>query len=61
VRWEQLLRTAVSRLPELRFRPAAKTVAAAPQEETIQLIEPPATAEPAGELQPQMSPPPRQN
>jgi putative proteasome-type protease len=56
VRWEQLLRTAVTRLPELRFRPAGKTTATAPQEETIQLVEPPAN-EPAGELQPQQSPP----
>jgi putative proteasome-type protease len=57
VRWEQLLRTAVTRLPELRFRPHAKTAAAAaPQEETIQLVEPPVN-EPAGELQPQQSPP----
>src|SRR5688572_20042633 len=50
VRWEQLLRTAVLRLPDLRFRPATKSAA---QEETIQLVEPPPSSEPSGELQPQ--------
>ena len=39
-RWEQLLRQSVLRLPELRFRP--KGGKAAPQEETIELVEPPA-------------------
>jgi putative proteasome-type protease len=50
-RWEQALRQAVARLPELRFR------AAAGERQTIQLVEtptPPAN-EPAPELQPQMS------
>src|SRR5204862_7859772 len=42
IRWEQLLRQAVLRLPDLRFRAGAGK--AAPQEETIQLVEPPPTA-----------------
>jgi putative proteasome-type protease len=62
VRWEQLLRQSVLKLPELRFRPHAGK--AASQEETIQLIEPPSgDPTPAGDLQPQMSPqnPPQRN
>jgi len=56
VRWEQSLRQAVLRLPDLRFRSGeSKTTA---QEETIQLVEPtPNDNAPAGDLQPQMSPP----
>lgn len=42
-RWEQALRQAILRLPEVRFRPGgAKTAAAAQGEESIQLVEPPA-------------------
>src|SRR5438874_1610406 len=55
VRWEQLLRQSVLRLPELRFRPQAGKAAA--QEETIELVEPP-TGEATPELQQQLSPPP---
>ena len=54
-RWENLLRQSVLRLPELRFRPQAGK--AAPQEETIELVEPP-VGDPAGELQQQLSPAP---
>ena len=53
-RWEGALRQAILKLPELRFRPAEGK--AAPQEETIQLVEPPAT-ESTPDLQPQLSPP----
>src|SRR6478735_11155366 len=53
-RWEQALRQSVLKLPELRFRP--KDGKAAPQEETIQLVEPPA-GDPTPELQAQQSPP----
>ena len=54
-RWQQALRGAVARLPNLRFRPVHATGAAA-AEETIEVVEgtPPAT-EPAPELQPQQS------
>ena len=53
MRWEQALRQSVMKLPELRFRP--KDGKAAPQEETIQLVEPPASETP--ELQPQQQSP----
>jgi len=58
-RWEQALRQSIQRLPELRFRSTPGKPA--PQEETIQVVEAPAsdTTAPAPELQPQMSPPPR--
>lgn len=64
VRWEQLLRQSVLRLPELRFRPRdGKTTAT--QEQTIELFEPPVSDNvSAGDLQPQQSPqqpPPRAN
>jgi putative proteasome-type protease len=51
-RWEQALRQAVLKLPELRFRkrPAAGP---APAEETIQLVEAPPQPEPLAELQAQ--------
>jgi putative proteasome-type protease len=61
-RWEQALRQGISRLPELRFRPRGKAAAAAaPQEETIELVEPTssgAASESAAEPQPQLTPPP---
>jgi len=47
VRWEQALRGAIQRLPNIRFR-----VKAPGKEQTIQLVEPGA-AEPTPELQPQ--------
>jgi predicted proteasome-type protease len=52
VRWEQALRQAVGRLPQIRFR-AQRT-----GEETIQLVEPPVPADPAAELPSQVSQPP---
>jgi putative proteasome-type protease len=57
-RWEAALRQGILKLPELRFRPRGK--AAAAQEETIELVEPPpgGTSESVGEPQPQMSPAP---
>jgi putative proteasome-type protease len=55
-RWEQALRQSIQRLPELRFRDVAGK--AAPQEETIQVVETPAgESAPSSELQPQQSPP----
>jgi putative proteasome-type protease len=51
VRWEQALRQAVQRLPNIRFRLSAPDRPAA-QQQTIQLVEP-GTVEPIGELQPQ--------
>ena len=66
-RWEQALRQAILRLPELRFRPRGAKTATAPAgtpEESIELVEPPAGAtanEPSPvDLQPQMSPAPTQ-
>ena len=46
MRWEQALRQAVQRLPQLRFRvrPASAPVQV-PPEETIQLVEPPTPSE----------------
>ena len=58
-RWEAALRQGISRLPELRFRPRGKAAAAAPQEETIELVEPSSggvTSENIVEPQPQMTP-----
>ena len=58
-RWEQALRQGIAKLPELRFRPRGKAAAAAaPQEETIELVEPPpgSVTETAGEPQPQLTP-----
>jgi putative proteasome-type protease len=53
-RWQQALRQAVARLPNLRFRPVHVPGAAA--RETIEVVEgSPPTTEPAGELQPQQS------
>lgn len=53
-RWEQALRQAVARLPQIKIRVRKEGGApASPQEETIQLVEPPAPD--AAELQPQAS------
>ena len=42
VRWEQALRQAVARLPQIHFRASRETgQPQSPQEETIQLVEPP--------------------
>ena len=42
VRWEQALRQAVARLPQIRFRASRDAGRPqSPQEETIQLVEPP--------------------
>jgi putative proteasome-type protease len=58
VRWEQALRQAILRLPDVRFRAGAAAAAAgpaAPGEQTIELVEG-ANSENAGhELQPQMA------
>jgi putative proteasome-type protease len=60
-RWEQALRQGISKLPELRFRPRGKA-AVAPQEETIEVVEPPAQGTPGdantavSEPQAQLSP-----
>ena len=59
-RWQQALRQAVARLPNLRFRPvhAGETAAGAATaaEETIEVVEgSPAPTEPVPELQPQQS------
>jgi putative proteasome-type protease len=58
VRWEQALRQAIMKLPELRFRPRGEKPTT--QEETIEVVEPPlgATSDASSELQAQMSPPP---
>jgi putative proteasome-type protease len=58
-RWQQALRGAVARLPNLRFRPVHTTGAAA-AEETIEVVEgtpaaPDPAPEPAPDLQPQQS------
>ena len=48
-----------AKLPELRFRPRGKAATAAPQEETIELVEPPPSSsanEPVGEPQVQLTP-----
>jgi putative proteasome-type protease len=52
IRWEQALRQAVARLPRVQFR-TGKAGGPAPHEETIELVEPPNTAEIGAELQPQ--------
>jgi putative proteasome-type protease len=54
VRWEQALRQAVSRLPQIRFRARrGSDQPQSPQEETIQLVEPANPPEVGAELQPQ--------
>ena len=54
-RWQQALRGAVARLPNLRFRPVhTKGQGQAPAEETIEVVEGgPQAPDPAPELQPQ--------
>ena len=55
-RWQQALRGAVARLPNLRFRPVHRTGQQPPPEETIEVVEgSPQPAEPSAELQPQQS------
>ena len=55
-RWQQALRGAVARLPNLRFRPVHRTGQQPTPEETIEVVEgTPQPAEPAAELQPQQS------
>ena len=54
-RWEQVLRQAVQRLPEIRFRAQPQM----PQEKTIELVENASLAADAPELQPQQSVPRR--
>jgi putative proteasome-type protease len=59
MRWEQALRQAVARLPQIRFRASRRSLEPSqlPPEETIELVEP-SPAESAGaELQPQARPP----
>src|SRR5687768_260441 len=59
-RWQQALRGAVARLPNLRFRPVHTTGQQAPPEETIEVVEgSPQSPEPSAELQPQQSTRPR--
>ncbi|HZN68036.1 MAG TPA: hypothetical protein VFB66_22310 [Tepidisphaeraceae bacterium] len=56
-RWQQALRQAVARLPNLRFRPVhVRGAAAGGAKETIEVVEGSAPVqEPVGELQPQQS------
>ena len=55
-RWEQALRQAVARLPQIRFRASRDGgPPQSPQEETIQLVEPAAAPDQAAELRPQAS------
>jgi putative proteasome-type protease len=59
MRWEQALRQAVQRLPQIRFR--ARRVSGpplSPAEETIELVEPTGPSEAGVELQPQAGPRP---
>jgi putative proteasome-type protease len=56
VRWEQALRQAVARLPEIRFRASRDGgPPQSPQEETIQLVEPTTPPDQAPDLRPQAS------
>ena len=56
IRWEQALRQAVGRLPQIRFRAGRGAgQPQSPQEETIQLVEPTAPPDQAGEARPQIS------
>jgi putative proteasome-type protease len=54
-RWEQALRQAVQRLPQIRFRARASGTPPSAQEETIVLVEPQAPPESGGEREPQAS------
>lgn len=56
LRWEQALRQAVNRLPDIRFRARPGPDKPSPTEETIQLVEKP--ADPIADLQPQADQPP---
>ncbi|SRR5688572_288683 len=51
-RWDQALRQAIARLPAIRFAPSP-SAATAPQQESIQVVEPPPQQGDAPELQPQ--------
>jgi putative proteasome-type protease len=54
VRWEQALRQAVARLPQIHFRARKGGIPPqSPQEETIQLVEPPNAPDAGAELPPQ--------
>jgi len=56
VRWEQALRQAVQRLPQIRFRiRRAGGLSQSPPEETIEFVEPPSAAEIGAEAQPQLA------
>ena len=56
VRWEQALRQAVGRLPQIRFRVSRDAgQPQSPQEETIQLVEPSNSPELSGEARGQVS------
>jgi putative proteasome-type protease len=59
VRWEQALRQAVARLPQISFRARrGGGQSQSPQEETIQLVEPPNPSEVGADLQAQVTQPP---
>jgi len=51
-RWQQALRVAVAKLPNIRFAVSSKTTEKAPAQDSIQLVETPA-AEATAESQPQ--------
>ncbi len=56
MRWEQALRQAVGRLPQIRFRVhRSGEPLQSPQEETIQLVEPPASPEVGAEREAQVA------
>jgi hypothetical protein len=58
MRWEQALRQAVGRLPQIRFRARRPTEPSQmPPAETIELVEPSAPEGATAELQPQAKPP----
>lgn len=56
-RWDQVIRQAVNRLPNIRFKPPAAVPSAQSPQQTIELVETPASTESASELQPQAGPP----
>ena len=57
-RWEQALRQAVGRLPQIRFRARRPTgPSQMPSDETIELVEPAPTDAVSADLQPQAKPP----
>ena len=56
IRWEQALRQAVGRLPQIRFRAGRATGPAhSPHEETIQLVEPGAAPDQAADARSQVT------